>query len=1015
MKNKYIVLVCILLCSMGLFAQSSWLAPEISYKTSDVFTDKAFSCHDIIGDSLYAIDSDGLYSYDLITLEQKSNYGKAPANYTGAWVSFVTADPDGKRIWVGYTSSGLTDDRIFSVDIATCIWTHVATLPGNFDMEINDDNYYVSGLNTEGWDGVNDVNCISLLDTTGDNLHKKLIEIGGNSTGLAIDTQGNVYNAKYDPTGTETYMYQWTVDSVQKVIAATDGSFLTINSGNLITAMPNNGPYDCDVDDAGNLLFNCNDFVGGSFLAVWNGDTGNAHNYTKIGTYGGSSFAWFSMLKAKGDITKDGKAYMINFGDPIAEIYLSIPPEVTETLGTVSGYNNDANVEINLNNHFADSDDTEDFFYEIISNSIDSVALATIVDDTLLVIDFMKVGQTNIYVKATSNGQSVSDKLIVGVQPEISGSYIVTDFEDLSLSEESYWNGSDGSGGFVSGLAKFDNNNSGGFWDGWAYSNTTDITTAGYTNQYSAITGVGFDTIASNGKNYGIGYVSTDWVTTEPKPLPIAFTDSMTHSVKGLYVTNSTYASLSMEQGDPFAKKFGGESGNDPDYFKLLVWGKKDGVETDTIDFYLADYRFEDNTKDYIVKTWQWIELSSLGKVDTLLFSLASSDVGMWGINTPLYLNVDNFYIEPDNAPIVVNPIADITEKYNAPDKVVDLSNVFSDEDGDTVTISIHSNSNPEFATASLSDNELTIDFIAEGTTSLIIEGSSNNKSAYDTVLLSVVVDQAPIVVNPIADITEKYNAPNKVVDLSNVFFDADGDTVTISIHSNSNPEFATASLLDNELTIDFIAEGTTSLIIEGSSNNKSAYDTVLLSVVADQAPIVVNPIADVTVSKNSADSVISLANVFTDTDDDDINITKLVKSNSNEALVSANISGDEITLSFTDEVVGEAEIVIEAESNEKVVSDTFLVIVSAASSIEDPSLTDIVLYPNPSNGVFKIKTDNAEKFGIKVYSMQGILIYANDNYSNSVEIDISTQSAGQYILKLNQGISFNTKYIIIK
>ena len=198
MKKLYFSLVVFLVSSLGVIAQSSWLASGVGYKTQDVFADKSFAAHDIIGDILYAIDEDGLYGYDLITQELTANYGTAPSSYTNqwAWPSFVTADPNGEKVWVGFTLGGLTDDRIYSVDIASSEWTHVATFPGNFDMEIYDGNYYVSGLNTEGWDGENDVNCVSLLDLSGNNQHKKLIEIGGNSVGLAIDGQGKYIQSK---------------------------------------------------------------------------------------------------------------------------------------------------------------------------------------------------------------------------------------------------------------------------------------------------------------------------------------------------------------------------------------------------------------------------------------------------------------------------------------------------------------------------------------------------------------------------------------------------------------------------------------------------------------------------------------------------------------------------------------------------------------------------------------------------------------------------------------------------
>jgi hypothetical protein len=98
-----------------------------------------------------------------------------------------------------------------------------------------------------------------------------------------------------------------------------------------------------------------------------------------------------------------------------------------------------------------------------------------------------------------------------------------------------------------------------------------------------------------------------------------------------------------MRDGDAFAKKFGGESGNDPDFFKLTIKSSLNGqVGTDSVEFYLADYRFSDNSQDYIVDDWVLVELNGLGDADMLIFTLSSSDVGAFGINTPTYFCVDN-------------------------------------------------------------------------------------------------------------------------------------------------------------------------------------------------------------------------------------------------------------------------------------------------------------------------------------------------------------------------------------
>ena len=111
-----------------------------------------------------------------------------------------------------------------------------------------------------------------------------------------------------------------------------------------------------------------------------------------------------------------------------------------------------------------------------------------------------------------------------------------------------------------------------------------------------------------------------------------------------MYVTNGTYPFLSMRDGDGFAKKFGGVTGEDPDFFLLTIKKYYEGdLSMDSINFYLADYRFDDNSQDYIVDEWTYIDLTSLGNVDSLQFTLSSTDVGQFGMNTPAYFLMDNF------------------------------------------------------------------------------------------------------------------------------------------------------------------------------------------------------------------------------------------------------------------------------------------------------------------------------------------------------------------------------------
>lgn len=115
-------------------------------------------------------------------------------------------------------------------------------------------------------------------------------------------------------------------------------------------------------------------------------------------------------------------------------------------------------------------------------------------------------------------------------------------------------------------------------------------------------------------------------------------------TVSGMYVTNNTYATTSMENGDSYAKKFAQD-----DWFKLTINGyQKDAsnneVKTGSVDFYLADFRTEGN--HYIVKDWTWCDLTTLGEVDAIGFELSSSDTGTWGMNTPAYFCFDELGAE---------------------------------------------------------------------------------------------------------------------------------------------------------------------------------------------------------------------------------------------------------------------------------------------------------------------------------------------------------------------------------
>lgn len=173
--------------------------------------------------------------------------------------------------------------------------------------------------------------------------------------------------------------------------------------------------------------------------------------------------------------------------------------------------------------------------------------------------------------------------------------------------------------------------------NGFVYSNRTDSATVGLAGQYTAVAGGG----DAGSLQYAVAYFS-DFADNY-----IALQGGARGRVlNGVSITNNSYAYHSMRDGDFVGKKFGGPTGADPDFFKVIFYGYLDGVQKpDSVEFYLADFRFTDNSLDYIVKTWEWVNLSAIGAVDSITYKMASSDMGEWGINTPLYFCIDNLYL----------------------------------------------------------------------------------------------------------------------------------------------------------------------------------------------------------------------------------------------------------------------------------------------------------------------------------------------------------------------------------
>jgi len=228
------------------------------------------------------------------------------------------------------------------------------------------------------------------------------------------------------------------------------------------------------------------------------------------------------------------------------------------------------------------------------------------------------------------------------------GNQVVATFENLPLDEESSFSGIyeledeedytrestfvNGSYSFYQGtMPDYDT------WWGIGYANHTGTSFSVLADQFKNAVGGGVD----GSQNYAIAYYMS-YMGPGYEPSVTVLNNEDGDIVPGMYVTNTAYALNSMQNGDSYAKKFGYG-----DWFKLTATGyDKDGNQTQSTDFYLADMRADNAEDRYIVTDWQYMDLSVLGTVKKIVFTMSSSDNSSFGMNTPAYFAFDNFGAE---------------------------------------------------------------------------------------------------------------------------------------------------------------------------------------------------------------------------------------------------------------------------------------------------------------------------------------------------------------------------------
>lgn len=205
----------------------------------------------------------------------------------------------------------------------------------------------------------------------------------------------------------------------------------------------------------------------------------------------------------------------------------------------------------------------------------------------------------------------------------------VVTFEEIEVNENGYQNDFGDDSYFELGGFTFNSNYFPEwlYWSGFAISSRTETTFVNLTpDQFNSCVGHGV-----NG--------SEKFCVVYPQGEEIEVDDPEGTVVSGFYATNEAWAVDAILNGDgmtPGAFATG-------DWFKVTVTGKHADETTESIDFYLADYRSENESDHYYLTDWTWVDLTPLGKVTSLTFQLDSSRKNDWGMTTPGYFCMDDF------------------------------------------------------------------------------------------------------------------------------------------------------------------------------------------------------------------------------------------------------------------------------------------------------------------------------------------------------------------------------------
>jgi len=267
--------------------------------------------------------------------------------------------------------------------------------------------------------------------------------------------------------------------------------------------------------------------------------------------------------------------------------------------------------------------------------------------------------------------------------------------------------------------------------------------------------------------------------------------------------------------------------------------------------------------------------------------------------------------------------------------------------------------------------------------------------------------NQSPVMVNTIPDqnLTVARTALRR--NLSLVFKDPDGDTLSYSV-SSTLPSVAKAEISDSLLSVEPITSGK-SLIIVVASDGYGGVDSLSFTVTVNSPPRIVRPLADIVLTINSDAFVRDLNTspfVFADPDRDSL---RFAASSSNDSIAVTRLDGSLLAVSPV--AIGTAQVAVVADDNKGGVTSLGFTVTVKAPNAAPAIIPDSAFHaPRPENQPIALNVNITDNSGVvpeaNFYYRQG-----GDSDFRKAELRSTTPGLYHGVIPKKEVTAFGVEY----